>query len=287
MTPQPHLTPQPNGFVIEQSPTLIEWLRLIGPLLTVGTGGLFSERDDKLLGINRILDLGCGPGDWVLSVASTYPDVSVIGIDTSVEVIEEATSHARVRGLENAHFQIGDATQRLAFDDASFDLVNARTIMGFMKPELWPPVLAEIRRVLRPGGTFRITEFSEGLTNSAAAGKFWEFYAKALQAEGRSFDPDGRHIGIINMLPFLLRKAGFTNVDMKAHAIEHSAATPAWEGWYQNYSIVYRLLKPFILGAGVMNEAQFNTLYQQFEGEFRAEEFTGLEIYLTVWGENP
>jgi ubiquinone/menaquinone biosynthesis C-methylase UbiE len=278
---------QPTEFVIDPSPTLIEWLRLIGPLLTEGTGGLFAERDDRLLGIKRILDLGCGPGDWPLSVAQRYQDVAVIGIDTSEEVIEEATSHARVRGLENAHFQIGDATQPLDFDDASFDLVNARTIVGFMKPELWPPVLAEIRRVLRPGGTFRITEFSEGLTNSAAAGKFWGLYAKALQAEGRSFDPEGRHIGLINMLPFLLRKAGFTNVDKKGHFIDHSADTLVWEGWYQNYSIVYRLLKPFIIRAGVMDEAQFNALYQQFEGEFRAADFTAQEPYLTVWGVNP
>lgn len=281
------MTTQKNNFVIDPSATLIEWLRLIGPLLTEGMGGLFSERDDNLLGIKAVLDLGCGPGDWVISVAKAYPDMQVTGVDINQTVIEEAKSFAKTAGLDNAHFQVGDATLPLDFPSDSFNLVNARTIVGFMKPELWPPFLAEIQRILRPGGAFRITEFSEGLTNSEAATIFWGWYAKALRAQGRSFDPSGQHIGIINMLPQLLRKAGFTNVRMKAHAIDHSAGTERWEGWYRNYSTVFQLLKPFVLKATGTSEEQFNALYQQFQGEFLSEDFTGLEIYLTVWGENP
>ena len=277
----------PNRFVIQESATEVEWLRLIGPLLTEGMGGLFSERDDDLSGIHSILDLGCGPGDWALSVAAAFPDIEVIGIDVSKTVIEEAASHARVRGYENAHFRLMDATQPLDFADDSFDLVNARTIVGFMNPELWPKLLQECRRILRPGGTFRVTEFSEGLTNSAAAGTMWGFYAKALTVSGRSYDPDGRHIGIINQLPALLRNAGYQDVQMKAHPIEHSAGTSRREGWFRNYSIVYQLLKPFVVNTGVMTEAEFNNLYQQFQGEFLSEKFSGMEIYLTVWGESP
>jgi ubiquinone/menaquinone biosynthesis C-methylase UbiE len=275
-----------NRFVIDESPTEVEWLRLIGPLLTEGMGGLFSERTN-LFGINDILDIGCGPGEWVLSVAGMYPEIQVTGIDVSKTAIEEAASHARARGFENAHFRIMDATLPLDFDNGSFDLINARTIMGFMSPGLWPQLLGEIWRILRPGGVFRITEFTEGLTNSIAAGKFWGLYAKALSVTGRSFDKEGRHIGIINQLPKLLREAGFTNVQMKAHPIEHSAGTARREGWYKNYSIVYALLKPFVLKAGVMTDAEFDNLYQQFQEEFLSDSFAGMEIYLTVWGENP
>ncbi len=275
-----------NRFVIDESPTEIEWLRLIGPLLTEGMGGLFSERAN-LIGINDILDIGCGPGDWVLSVAGIYPDIQVTGTDVSKTVLEEAESHAKARGFQNAHFRVMDATLPLDFEEGSFDLVNARTIVGFMSPGLWPQLLGEIRRILRPGGVFRITEFTEGLTNSAAATTFWGLYAKALFVSGRSFDPDGRHIGIINQLPKLLRDAGFKNVQMKAHAIEHSAGTARREGWYKNYSLVQQLLKPFVLKAGVMTEAEFNNFYQQFQAEFLSDSFAGMEIYLTVWGENP
>src|SRR6266566_3835308 len=98
-----------NRFVIDESATEIEWLRLIGPLLTEGTGGLLAERAN-LFGINDILDIGCGPGDWVLAVAAAYPDIQVTGIDVSKTVLDEAASHARTRGYENAHFRAMDAT---------------------------------------------------------------------------------------------------------------------------------------------------------------------------------
>jgi SAM-dependent methyltransferase len=275
-----------NRFVISESPTEVEWLSLIGPLLNESMGGPLAERSD-FSGIKRILDLGCGPGSWVLEVAREHSEIEVIGIDVSRAALEEGASHARVRGYANAHFQYMDGTEPLPFASDSFDLVNARTIMGFMTPELWPNLLQECRRILRHAGTFRITEFTEGLTNSAAAGRFWSFYSQALHATGRSFDPDGRHIGIINELPRLLRDAKFTNVQLKAHPIEHSAGTSLHEGWYKNYSIVIKLLKPFVVSAGVMTEDEFETFYLQFQGEFESPKFTGLEIYLTVWGEKP
>ncbi len=278
--------PQKNRFVIEESGTEMAWLQLFGPLATEGMGGLFPERSD-LSGIHKILDIGCGPGEWVLAVASQYPDIQVTGIDVSEQMIGYAAAHAKARSLDNAHFLVMDATQPLDFPDDSFDLVNARTIVGFMNPELWPKLLQECQRVLLHGGIFRDTEFSEGLTSSGACGTLWGYYAKALSATRRSYDPDGRHIGIINQLPRLLRDAGYQNVQMKAHAIEHGSGLPSWEGWFQNYKIVFSLLKQFLVKTGIMTEAEFETLYQQAIGEMLSEQYTAMEIYLTVWGAKP
>lgn len=75
--------------------------------------------------------------------------------------MNDANAHARARGFENARFRVMDATQPFDFPGGSFDLVSARGITGFMNPELWPKLLLECRRILRPGGTFRITELSE------------------------------------------------------------------------------------------------------------------------------
>src|SRR5947209_2275598 len=149
-----------NRFVIDESATEVEWLRLFGPLATEGMGGLFPERSD-LSGIHKVLDLGCGPGEWVLSLAGQHPDIEVYGVDVSQAMLDEAASHARARGYDNAHFLRMDATHPLEFDDDSFDLINARTIVGFMNPVLWAQLLKESLRVLRPGGIFRDTEFTE------------------------------------------------------------------------------------------------------------------------------
>src|SRR5437588_5676239 len=74
-------------------------------LLTKGMGGLFPERSD-LSSIQRILDIGCGPGGWTLDVAYTYPDKEVVGIDISQTMINYARARARVQGLDNASFRV-------------------------------------------------------------------------------------------------------------------------------------------------------------------------------------
>src|SRR5258708_16447797 len=89
------MTTDPNNrFVIEESPTELEWLRLIGPLLTEGMGGLFSEYTHLPPDITSILDIGCGPGDWVLSAAEAYPDVQVTGIDVSKTALAQPPPHS-------------------------------------------------------------------------------------------------------------------------------------------------------------------------------------------------
>src|SRR5437763_7488052 len=82
-----------------------EMARLLGQdrLITKGMGGLFSERFD-LSGIHRILDIACGPGGWALEVASTYPEIKVVGVDVSQVMIAHANAQARVQALDNASF---------------------------------------------------------------------------------------------------------------------------------------------------------------------------------------
>lgn len=279
--------PAKNRFPIEESATEMAWVQMIGPLLTAGMGGLFAERSDDLSGISAVLDIGCGPGDWTLSVASKYPHIQSTGIDISEPMIKDANAHARARGFSNAHFRVMDATQPLDFPDASFDLVNARAMTGFLNPQLWPKILGESYRILRPGGTFRITELSEPLSNSAATGKLWGLFARAMSATGRNYDPEGRHMGIVHQLPKLLREAGFQNISIRGHGIDYSAGTPTWEGWYQNFSVVLKLIKPFFMKLGLATEEEFDRLYQQMLADMHSDQFTGLAPYFTFWGTKP
>jgi ubiquinone/menaquinone biosynthesis C-methylase UbiE len=276
-----------SNFVIEESGTEIAWLLNSDVIVTAGMGGLFSERGNDLSGIHDILDIACGPGGWDLEVARAYPDIQVTGVDISEPMINYARAHAQARGLDNAHFRVMNALEPLDFRDASFDLVNARTIVGFMTPDAWPILLQECKRVLRPGGTIRLSEFDKAITTSPITGQVWDLLARAMSVAGRTFSPDGRSMGITTHLARLLRQAGFQDIQSRAHDIDHAAGTPAFEGWYQNYRIVFQLLSPFIIGVGVTTAEEFERLYQQMLLEMLAEDFCALETYLTVWGVKP
>lgn len=56
-------------------------------------GGLFPPGLDLSL-VNRVLDIGCGPGGWALEVVFAYPDMDVVGIDASQAMINYARTRA-------------------------------------------------------------------------------------------------------------------------------------------------------------------------------------------------
>jgi ubiquinone/menaquinone biosynthesis C-methylase UbiE len=127
--------------------------------VTNAMGGLLPELGSDIEGMQDILDLACGPGGWAQELAFTHPQLKVTGVDISRAMIAYARMQARVRHLENASFTVMDVQAPFdVFSDNSFDLVNARTMAGFMKKGSWSQVVGECARVLRPGGVLRLTE---------------------------------------------------------------------------------------------------------------------------------
>lgn len=92
----------------------------------------------------RILDAGCGSGSLAAQLRDRGADVT--GIDASAGML----AIARRRLGDDVPLHVGDLCDPLPFADASFDDVVASLVLHYL--EDWAPTLAEIRRVLRPGG---------------------------------------------------------------------------------------------------------------------------------------
>jgi ubiquinone/menaquinone biosynthesis C-methylase UbiE len=253
-------------------------------LITKGMGGLFSERGD-LSGIQRILDAACGPGGWALEVAYTYPEIEVVGFDISRAMIDYARAQARVQGLHNADFVVMDIQKALDFPNASFDLVNARFI-NFLPVTAWPKLMQEFKRITRPGGTIRLTE-SEWwyFTNSPALENLNAMIIRALKLQGGSFSE--RFTGVLPMLGRFLLDAGCANVNYRSHVIDYSFGTEAYEGFRRDATVVFKLFQPFIVKMGVATQEEVKHLYDRMQFEMLEENFRGLMLPLTAWGEKP
>jgi SAM-dependent methyltransferase len=94
----------------------------------------------------RVLDAGCGSGQWAIALAER--GVQVTAIDLSPEMIRLARDHASARS-QDIEWRTGDMT-RLVDPLAVFDAIHARVLLQFV-PDV-PGALRELRRVLRPGG---------------------------------------------------------------------------------------------------------------------------------------
>jgi ubiquinone/menaquinone biosynthesis C-methylase UbiE len=104
-------------------------------------------------GAERVLDLGCGAGHTALAFAPQVAEV--IAIDLAEAMLAEGRRLAGERGIGNVAFRLGDVEQ-LALPDSSFDVVTSRfSAHHYPAPER---ALAEVVRVLRPGGTFLLVD---------------------------------------------------------------------------------------------------------------------------------
>jgi len=96
----------------------------------------------------RILDVGCGPGFYVRELLDEIgPSGSIVAVDASRDMLDLA--RLRCEGYDNAAFREGDATA-LPGDDGEFDAALCVQVMEYVPDP--SAALAEIHRVLRPGG---------------------------------------------------------------------------------------------------------------------------------------
>ena len=109
----------------------------------------------------RVLELGCGAGGALVALAvAVGPMGRVMGVDLSPGMIREAAARlSRVGLTDRTELLVGDATS-IPWPDLSFDaLFMAFTLELFDTPEI-PAVLAECRRILRPGGRIVVVSLS-------------------------------------------------------------------------------------------------------------------------------
>ncbi|MGB8346959.1 MAG: class I SAM-dependent methyltransferase [Ktedonobacteraceae bacterium] len=221
----------------------------------------------------------------MLAVAEAYPAMHVTGVDKSEVIVQFARSISHA--APTARFEVTDLLAPLAFTDASFDLIHARFICGFLPTAAWSKLLAECRRVLRPGGILLLVEGEMALTTSLAVEQLSGRFTRALCAVGQSFSPDGTQLGITAVLRRLLAEAGFTSCQMEATAIEHSAGTEFHASLYEDYYVAFHLMQPFLVRSGVTGYEELIPLYNRMLEEMRADDFCSLSFALQVWGYKP
>jgi SAM-dependent methyltransferase len=97
----------------------------------------------------RVLDAGCGAGPLAAELRDRGAEVS--GFDVSAGMVELA----RHRLGPAVDLRVADLAEPLPYDDAAFDDVVVSLVLHYL--EDWGPSLAELRRVLRPGGRLLVS----------------------------------------------------------------------------------------------------------------------------------
>jgi SAM-dependent methyltransferase len=144
------------------SRTLAEMYDRISDLQFEG-GKRLAER----LGITegaRVLDVGCGTGRLAHWIADR---VGTTGAVAGIDPLEERIRIGRSRGSA-VRFEVGQAEDLRAFEDASFDAVCMSSVFHWVTDKA--KALAEVRRVLRPGGRLGLTTLPHELAKAGTVG---------------------------------------------------------------------------------------------------------------------
>ena len=177
-----------------------------------------------------LLDVGCGPGTITVDLARRLAPGRVVGLDASTEIVERAAGLAADEAVHNASFQVGDV-YALEFADATFDVVHAHQVLQHLADPV--AAMAEIRRVLRPGGVFAARDVDYGGIMIAppidGLVDWMRIYREVHFWDGG--DPDaGRS------LKTWARRAGFTDVTSSA-SVWCFASDAEREWWGESWAV--------------------------------------------------
>lgn len=136
--------------------------------------------------VARVLDLGCTIGQGTLKLKQRFADATVWGLDVGEPVLRYAHARAVQLGVDVNFIQA--LAEDMPFDDGHFDHVFAYILFHEVPIAVMPKILAEVHRVLRPGGTFSIFEFPSASQHLPPAYRFMIDYDSRDNCE--PYSPD-------------------------------------------------------------------------------------------------
>jgi len=245
-------------------------------------GGVFPEQPDPSH-FQQVLDMGCGTGGWLIEVAKQYPSITgLIGVDISQKAINFAQRQANEQQVEQqTTFQVMDTLGRLHFPNQTFDMINQRLGMSFLRTWDWTNLLNEYRRIARHGAVIRITEGGVIQTNSQALTQLNSIFVKAMAHSGRISTPEIDKA--IDMLPLILEKNGIQQVRTHTYEIIYRAGTPTGDLFIKDTTYLFRTLFPFFRKWTRIPD-NYEELYQQMLIDMTQPDFECRWTLQTVWG---
>ncbi|KAF7341172.1 S-adenosyl-L-methionine-dependent methyltransferase [Mycena venus] len=231
---------------------------------------------------DRVLDIGTGPGLWVLDLAqSVDPAVHIVAVDITSRLFPASPA-------ENVKFQVESVISLPSGWTDTFTLVHQRLLMLALQIPEWLQAVREIHRVLRPGGWVQLGE-SEPWYEGEAPDK--PCVEKVVSMYRRLIESRNLYVDCAQNMRALLEEVGFVDI----HAEQRSVLLGKWagkDGAFNaiNYTGVFQGLKTPILEAGgygvVTTESEYDALVEGVKKEYDEGVGSKREFYI-FWARKP
>jgi SAM-dependent methyltransferase len=186
-------------------------------------------------GSGAVLDVGCGTGEIIVRLAEKFPHASLIGVDLEEGHLARAAARCGAFGTR-VRFEQGDALA-LPFADSAFDLVVCRHLLQAV-PDAGR-VIAEIRRVLRPGGRLHLVAEDYGMLwcypTELDSDGFWQVFPPRFGAAiGCDLHVGRKTFTLLHDHDMTGIAADYVVVDTLR--VERDTFARIWEAWRDGYT---------------------------------------------------
>lgn len=266
--------------------TEIARLHIQDGIVTKAMGGVLSEQPHPAR-FQEILDIGCGTGGWLIELAKATPPPSrLVGIDVNKSMLDHATTQAATQQVsDRIQWRKMDALRPLDFPRETFDLVNLRFGVSFVRTWDWPKLLSECRRVCKTGGVIRITDADLRVhSTSFALNQLFDLIVEAFYQAGYFFTPAGD--SVVSQLAQLLEQAGLGDVQTRVWMRERQMATQEGQASLEDIKRLLRVMVPF-LGKWTRVPDDYELLCKQALKDMQQPDCVTTSTLLTCWGRKP
>lgn len=214
------------------------YLRWWAPVLGPTALGVLDIVADHVTPATRLLDVGTGTGALAIGALERWPSISVTGLDGSAGMLAIAEREAERRLATPVRERLALATglaDRMPFGDASFDIVVSSFVLQLVPHR--PRALAEIRRVLRPGGVFAFVTWRVAQEPFPPDDAFYDALDD-LEVDDPDSGEESRSGDFISATSAAaqLRRAGFRTVAAREDALEHAFDPATYIDFLEQYA---------------------------------------------------
>ncbi|CAG8583646.1 481_t:CDS:2 [Ambispora gerdemannii] len=201
-----------DAYIAESEATRNERQQIVEKLIRQGNFSSLIGEQLKAGGL-KILDVGCGPGTWVIEMAETYPLCSFIGVDISpVDLLRELPV--------NVEFIQANILDGLPIETSKFDFVVMHFLDRCFTIKQWKSiVIQEVARVMKPEALLEWMECNVTLENQGENTK------KLMHAFLSAANSKGLNLWVVNVIPKILSNSGiFVNIKMEKQTVTCGSA---------------------------------------------------------------
>jgi ubiquinone/menaquinone biosynthesis C-methylase UbiE len=214
------------------------YLRWWAPVLRPTALGVLETVAAEIVPATRLLDLGTGTGALAIEALGRWPSISVTGLDASGGMLAIAEREAARTLAPNVRERLELVTglaDRMPFGDATFDVVVSSFVLQLVPHR--PRALAEVRRVLRPGGVFAFVTWQVADEPFAPDEAFYEALDE-LEIDDEEPAEEARSGDFISATSAAaqLRRAGFRRVETREETLRHAFHPRTYIDFLEQYA---------------------------------------------------